>query len=355
MELSTRMQQGVNPMTSSSRGELGRSVGEEVVRRMSLKESLQESVKKPLQENGNTSMQETINTSMQETINTPFQETINTPFQTPPQSPQLKPKPNPPLQTPPRPKPSLSMPRSLSSHRTNPDEETIVSVTPLHPDQLDILPPINRASLLSLFSPLLMHSYAAIMLSGYNRSLIAQLELLLKLLQCGLHVTYEHERWLTSFEPWKSLPQRLELLPFSSAVFFSHFLQPDNVFQFAVQTLSLVRFTVPILPVGVLLRTHSQRSVLASLLKLPLLSQFAPLFHEAVAAALKEPPFTIPEGFFAPCPVDTLGLRRVGDESKFSFVSPQEQQIYSKRQKTLDWVMKLSREYDVHAADESEL
>lgn len=300
MELSTRMQQGVNPMTSSARGELGRSVGEEVVQRMSLKESLQESVKKPLQENGNTSMQETINTSMQETINTPFQETINTPFQTPPQSPQLKPKPNPPLQTPPRPKPSLSTPRSLSSHRTNPDEETIVSVTPLHPDQLDILPPINRASLLSLFSPLLMHSYAAIMLSGYNRSLIAQLELLLKLLQCGLHVTYEHERWLTSFEPWKSLPQRLELLPFSSAVFFSHFLQPDNVFQFAVQTLSLVRFTVPILPVGVLLRTHSQRSVLASLLKLPLLSQFAPLFHEAVAAALKEPPFTIPRGSSLP-------------------------------------------------------
>ena len=71
---------------------------------------------------------------------------INTPFQTPPQSPQLKPKPNPPLQTPPRPKPSLSTPRSLSSHRTNPDEETIVSVTPLHPDQLDILPPINRRS-----------------------------------------------------------------------------------------------------------------------------------------------------------------------------------------------------------------
>ena len=341
MELSNRMEQGVKEMVQSV-------TIKEPVQSVTIKEPVQSaSVKDPPQLRPHKK-------SLQSLPLTEPPPTNLKPPQTPPHSPSHTPTPIPP-QTPPRPSTSLSTPRSFSSHRTNPDEETIVSVTALSPDQLDILPPANRASLLSLPPPLLTRSFAAITLSGYDRSLIAQLELLLKLLQCGLHVNYEHERWLTSFEPWKSLPQRSRSFCPSRAVFLSHFIQPDNVFLFAVQTLSLVRCTVPILPVGTLRDSHTQRTVLASLLKLPLLVQFVPRFHEAVAAALSDPSFTIPESFFAPCPVDTLGLRRVGDESKFSFVSPQEQQIYSKRQKTLDWVMKLSREYDVSEPGESDL
>ena len=72
---------------------------------------------------------------------------------------------------------------SLSNHRCNESEEEIISVTPVNPDQFLILPSINRISLLS------------------------QLDLLLKLLQCGLFITYAHDRWLASFEPWRSLPK----------------------------------------------------------------------------------------------------------------------------------------------------
>ena len=86
---------------------------------------------------------------------------------------------------------------SLSNHRCNESEEEIISVTPVNPDQFLILPSINRISLL----------YSAITFSPFSRSLLSQLDLLLKLLQCGLFSTYAHDRWLASFEPWRSLPK----------------------------------------------------------------------------------------------------------------------------------------------------
>ena len=90
---------------------------------------------------------------------------------------------------------------SFSNHRCNKSEEEIISVAPVHPDQLLIIPSIHRISLL----------YAAITFSPYSQSLLSQLDLLLKLLQCGLFITYSHDRWLASFEPWRSLPQCIHI------------------------------------------------------------------------------------------------------------------------------------------------
>lgn len=46
-------------------------------------------------------------------------------------------------------------------------------------------------------------------------------------------------------------------------------------------------------------------------------------------------------------PADQIGLQSHGNESKHSFISPRELQIFTQRQKSLDWVMQLSRDYDV--------
>lgn len=101
--------------------------------------------------------------------------------------------------------PSIS-PRlfSLSNPHCNENEEEILSISPVNSDQFLILPSINRISLL----------YAAITFSPYTHSLLTQLDLLLKLLQCGLSITYAHDRWLASFEPWRSLPKCILKSPF---------------------------------------------------------------------------------------------------------------------------------------------
>ena len=101
--------------------------------------------------------------------------------------------------------PSISPRRfSLSNPHCNENEEEILSISPVNSDQFLILPSINRISLL----------YAAITFSPYTHSLLTQLDLLLKLLQCGLSITYAHDRWLASFEPWRSLPKCILKSPF---------------------------------------------------------------------------------------------------------------------------------------------
>ena len=50
---------------------------------------------------------------------------------------------------------------------------------------------------------------------------------------------------------------------------------------------------------------------------------------------------------FTPCSADQLHLQRLSTESKLSYISPQEQSIFINRQKVMDWVLGLSRAYDV--------
>ena len=50
---------------------------------------------------------------------------------------------------------------------------------------------------------------------------------------------------------------------------------------------------------------------------------------------------------FTPCSADQFHLQRLSTESKLSFISPQEQLIFISRQKTMDWILGLSRAYDV--------
>lgn len=46
-------------------------------------------------------------------------------------------------------------------------------------------------------------------------------------------------------------------------------------------------------------------------------------------------------------PAERLALQNHGNESKHSFISPHELHVFTQRQKSLDWVMQLSRDYDV--------